>query len=503
MKTRRLGRSVLVLTLAFLVGAPARAEELPAPETVRSQVKTIAVMPLVASRNVPNQAQVQQRIEQALAVRLEDAGIAVIPSTVMRELQDKVRGALGGYYDPRTGNIDEKRAEAFESHTRSEFRRLHPADAWLYPVIETRRAFANGGFVSWDGVQESSVGADSATAGALKAPQVTGSLPALSLHVLLVTPDGNALYSQYGALQLLEYFDEANFAKAMFGTQERLEFVPVDRDSMVADPAREQRAIAIALDPLLLDKAQSEAVKDGNKAAWKQIRPVAKGHRPPQPEAVDRAAFLAKYPRVAVAAPELPDIPNRAAARERYVAAIEAGLARAGFVVVPAAEYASVWNPIYEASGGFFDAMTGELLDEKRKAAIREAFTRFGTEAPIDAVFLPEVVAREANIHQGKARWDGATVELTETKGGALFDKSRAFGGSVPATSLELRAVDAQVSEVFLGRGAIELLVRFKKGGLMSAGGFDEIPPADWLADATRDAKAVERALGALIPPPQ
>lgn len=503
MDRHRPARSFLVLALALLLGAAAMSEELPPPEVVRGQVKTIAVMPLIARHDVPNRAQVEQRIEQAIAARLEGAGIAVIPASVMRELEDKVRGALGGYYDTRTGEVDEKRAEAFESHTHSEFRRLHPAEAWLYPVIEMRRAFANAGFASWDGVQESSVGADSATAGALKAPQVMGSLPALSLHVVLVTPDGNTLYSQYGALQLLEYFDEANFAKTLFGAQERLEFIPVDRESIVADPAREQRAIAIALDPLLLDKASREAAKAGNKAAWKHIEPVAKGHRPPQPEAVDRAAFLAKYPRVAVAMPELPDIPNRAAARERYAAAIEAGLTRAGFVVVPAAKYASAWDPIYEASGGFYDAMTGELLDEKRKAAIREAFARFGADAPIDAVFLPAIVAREANIHHGKARWDGATVELAGSKGGAMFDKSRSFGGSVAATSLELRAVDAEVSEVFLGRGAIELLVRFKKGGMMSSGGFEEIPSADWLADPAQDARAVERALGTLVAPPQ
>jgi hypothetical protein len=500
MNIPRPGHALLVLALALLTAAPAMAEELPPPETVRGQVKSVAVMPLRMPGDVPNPAQVQQRIEQAIAARLEGAGIAVIPAAVMRELQDKVRGALGGYYDARTGNVDEKRAEAFESHTRSEFRRLHPADAWLYPVIEMRRAFANGGYASWDGVQESSVGADTAASGALKAPQVTGSLPALSLHVVLFTPDGKALYSQYGALQLLEYFDEANFAKTMFGVQERLEFIPVDRDSIVADPAREQRAIALALDPLLLDEASREAAKAGNKEAWKDIDPVAQGHRPPQPAAVDRAAFLAKYPRVALAAPELPDIPNRAAARERYAAAIEAGLVRAGFVVVPAAEYASVWDPIYEAAGGFYDAMTGELLVDKRKAAIREAFARFGADAPIDAVFLPEIVAREANIHHGKARWDGTTVELAASKGGALFDKSRAFGGSVPATSLELRAVDAEVNEVFLGRGAIELLVRFKKGGMMSSGGFDEIPSSDWLADPAQDARAVERALGALVP---
>jgi hypothetical protein len=42
---------------------------------------------------------------------------------------------------------------------------------------------------------------------------------------------------------------------------------------------------------------------------------------------------------------------------------------------------------------------------------------------------------------------------------------------------------------------------RFKGGGLMSMGGFEEIPDADWLADAAKDAPATERALGALAAP--
>jgi hypothetical protein len=91
-------------------------------------------------------------------------------------------------------------------------------------------------------------------------------------------------------------------------------------------------------------------------------------------------------------------------------------------------------------------------------------------------------------------------VELS--KGGPLFDKSRGFGGTVPAASLELRAIDPSIQEVFLGYGGIELLVRFKSGGMMSAGGFEDIPMADWFTDPAHDAKVVDRALGSLAAAP-
>jgi hypothetical protein len=488
------------LIAALLVCATAAAATLPAPETVRAQLKTVAVMPAKIPTDVPNRAQAETRIEQALEARLATAGITVIPASEMRALQDKVRAALGGYYDPRTGDVDEQRAKAFNEHVDSEFRRLHPADAWLYSRVESRRVPAQGAWASWDGVQESTIGAASFGGQVFRSPAVTGSLQALTLHVGVLTPMGEVLYQRYGALQLLEYYEESSGASA-FGLPEHIGYVPVSPDAILIDPAREQRAIALALDPLLLDKAQQDAVKDANKEAWKQIRPVAKGERPPKPADVDRAAFLAKYHRVAVAAIELPEeLPNRAAVRERYAAALAAGLAQAGFAVVPPSEYAAVWEPIYAASGGFYDPMTGELLAEKRMAALREAFAKLGGESPVDLVFVPSIAVREARIESGKAKWDGETVDLS--KGGALFDKSRAFGGTVPAASLELRAVDPSIQEVFLGYGGIELLVRFKSGGMMSTGGFEDIPMVDWFADPARDAKAVERALGALAAAP-
>jgi hypothetical protein len=492
--------SCATLVAALLACATASPAESPSPQTVREQLKTVAVMPLKTPTDVPDRAQVETRIERALEARLAAAGIAVIPASEMRALQDKVRAALGGYYDPRTGDLDEQRAKAFDEHVNSEFRRLHPADAWLYSRIESRRVPAQAVWASWDGVQESTIGAESFGGKVFRSPAVTGSLQALSLHVGMLTPAGEVLYDRYGALQLLEYYEESSGASA-FGLPEHIGYVPVSPDAILTDPAREQRAIALALDPLLLDKAQQDAAKDANKEAWKQIKPAAKGKRPPKPVDVDRTAFLASYRRVAVAAIELPEeFPNRAAVRERYAAALEAGLAKAGFEVVPPSAYAAVWDPIYAASGGFYDPMTGQLLAEKRMAALREAFAKLGGDSPVDLVFVPSIAVREARIESGKAKWDGETVELS--KGGPLFDKSRGFGGTVPAASLELRAIDPSIQEVFLGYGGIELLVRFKSGGMMSAGGFEDIPMADWFTDPAHDAKVVDRALGSLAAAP-
>lgn len=491
MKSRSLLRWILTLAIA-LPTAPALAADENSQQVLRERVTTIAVMPMIVPDEIPNAEQVGRRLETAIEARLTGAGFAVVPASTMRELREKIRLALGGYYDPHTGEVDKQRAETWETHVNSEFRRLHPTDAWLYSRLGVLRAPVQGtGLAVWHGIFESTIGEESRLKQIFSSPEVTGSLTALSLQVLLATPNGEDLYSNSAGLQLLEYFDTSGGG---------INYVPVAEGSIMTDPLREQRALSMALDPMLLTPDQRKASAAANEAAWEQIKPLPKGERPSKAPPVDRAALLAKYPRVAVAMPEIPETTNRAAARDRLAVALNAGLQKAGFTVVPPSDYATVWDPIYAASGGFYDPMTGKLLTEKRNAAIREAFQKMGADATVDAVFLPKVVMRPARIEKGEARWDGAEIPLSGGKVSGFFGGSFAFGGTVPALSLELRAMDRDLNEVFLGRGGIELLVRYKGGNLLAGGSFEDIPEADWLSKPANDDKAVQRALAPLMP---
>jgi hypothetical protein len=492
----RIASPFAALLLAVIAGIPAQAAT---REEIREQFKTIAVMPMVAPADTPNAEQAERRMEQLMEQRLAEAGYTVVPAATMRELQDKIRTALGGYYDPRTGDLDQKRLETWDAHVTSEFRRLHPSDAWLHSRIMFLRAPIAGWNAVWNGVEESVIGAESNAEHMFNIPDVTGGLSALSLQVALGNQGGETLYSGSGGLQLLEYLQEVSAGATLLGVGgSSTRYVPVDDAAVLTDPLREQRAVAIALDPLLLTKEERKAAEAAQQAAWKQIKPAPKGHQPPKPAPVDRAVFLESYKRVAVALPQMPDIPNRAAARERVIAALTAALTQAGFTVVPPATYAAAWDPIYEAAGGFYDPMTGKLLTEKRSAALRAAFEKLGADTPVDVVFLPEVVMRPARLDKGEARWDGAVVQLSK---GGLFSTASGFGGTVPALSLELRAVDREMKEVFLRRGGIELLVRFKPGGFMKPATFEDIPEADWLSKPANDGAAVERTLSELMPP--
>jgi hypothetical protein len=501
MTTLRPGSLLCGVVLAFCWMSISHGDELPPPETVRSQLRTVAVSPVYLPLDVPRREEVQHRLEQALEARFAAAGITVIPASTRAELEGRIRAALGGVFDPHTGEPDRARAAAYDEHVWSEMRRLHPADAWVQCRVEVRRANASGAYMAWDGVDgESSIGSPDPVRDMFKAPQAAGGLRALSLVVVLTRPDHQVLYGRYGGLQPIEYFGEASAGKKLLGLPQQVRYVPVDRDALMTDPAREQRALSLALDPLLLSAFEREANRAQSKAAWKAIAPVPIAAPPPAPPAADRTSFLANYPRVVVAAPAVPDIPNRAAVRERYLATITEVLVKTGFTVLPADAYAAVWEPIYTATGGFYDPFTGEFLTAKRDAAIREALARLGTDSPVDAVVVPTLGVRQAEIDRGQAKWDGLSLPLG--KGGALFDKSRQYGGNLSAASLHLRFVDAEANEVYQGFGAIELLERFKAGGMMSAGTFEDVPRVDWFGDPSLDGPAVQRALGPLAGPP-
>ena len=137
-----------------------------------------------------------------LEARLTAAGLTVVPATEMEQLQQKLRQALGGYYDPWTGEMDKTRSDAYDEHLWAEFRRLHPVDAWIRAGIELRRARGDGAYASWDGVMESSIGSAHPMQDMFKAPQVLGGLRALSLFVIVSRPDRQPLYLGYGGLNM-------------------------------------------------------------------------------------------------------------------------------------------------------------------------------------------------------------------------------------------------------------------------------------------------------------
>jgi hypothetical protein len=66
MITIRSLQAATLVAAALLSCMTAAADELPAPDTVRARLKTVAVMPVKTPTDLPGRAEAEQRLEQAL-----------------------------------------------------------------------------------------------------------------------------------------------------------------------------------------------------------------------------------------------------------------------------------------------------------------------------------------------------------------------------------------------------------------------------------------------------
>lgn len=82
-------------------------------------------------------------------------------------------------------------------------------------------------------------------------------------------------------------------------------------------------------------------------------------------------------------------------------------LSAAGYAVVPAAIYDSLWTGIMDEAGGFFDPYTGERDDERFDAAVEELRSELRNRYDPDALVFPEIWSVEADVFYGAAMWDG------------------------------------------------------------------------------------------------
>src|SRR5215469_12039614 len=172
-------------------------------------IKTIGVMPVEMDEAVPNPDEIAARLEQDIAERLQRGGFTVVPASEMRAIRARGAASLGGVYDPMTGLLNREKLEALREFSTQEYRTHHPVDGILQLGVVRRDAQYKLGWSEWDGVRERVTSkhglADVMERGILAGVSQVGTVPALSLEVILLDARGLTAYRGVGGLLVLAW----------------------------------------------------------------------------------------------------------------------------------------------------------------------------------------------------------------------------------------------------------------------------------------------------------
>jgi hypothetical protein len=490
---RPYARYVLLALVGFKAAAALAAHDQPSDPNfsvpraeLMATVKTIGIMPITVVAEVPDADGVAARYEAEIVSRVTGAGFSVVPPSVMRETRERIKTALGGIYDPMTGLPIKEKFDTLNKRSRAEYLASHRVDALLEAAIIRRAASFSFDEAKWDGVTDSSSGRSGLSnfMTSMSGVRASGEVPALSFAVRLTGIDGKPLYRGIGGLQVLGY--------ARVGVHNMLATVrqrDINSKFIMTDPARDARALSLALDPLLRGSTPAPiniaSVRDDAPAV------VSSGLK------IARDELLQRFQRLALAPLTFQDIGVRDDVRIRYREALTQKLTQQGFSVVGGEDYGRLWDAEQAAAGGYFDPLSGKLDAAKMKASRARVFQSMQEHEQVTAVVVPKVVDRLAVYASGAAEWDGVMESLTPGKGSfaAIFDPSMSHGGHLTAISLEVQFIDPSGELLFEGIGGIQLTEGFPGDGTRT------LPETELFSNPGNDKRAVDAALGSLAAP--
>lgn len=162
-----------------------------------------------------------------------------------------------------------------------------------------------------------------------------------------------------------------------------------------------------------------------------------------------------------------------------------AALLGAGYDVVPASEYAAIWDSLTAAAGGFFDPYTGERNEVQYDSAVTVLFATLKERFAPQVLMYPELWVTEAQVFAGYAYWDGYRDP---------FDL-RYREGPVLALSLILTAEDLTPREILNHGTGVQVIERMGADHVS----LEMIDTELILVDSGATALAVERLVEPLV----
>ena len=226
----------------------------------------------------------------------------------------------------------------------------------------------------------------------------------------------------------------------------------------------------------------------------------------PDPEAIQFAPerVSADIRTIVLTPVSLPDeLADHSEAMVQFDSLIAETLQQTRFDLIPAQEYAAIWEGILGRTEALFDSVTGERNEGRFDLARQQLFCRLVELYDPAAILYPEIWIVGAPFSEGVARWDGTSEALVGLGTRLLHAVGAAFSGSeshLPAGTLDALSLVVFVEsiegeELYSGSGGLRVVE--KVGGDPEEGA--PVPPQTWFADRVRNRKAVELALGPLL----
>jgi len=234
--------ALITTTLGFLAaGCGSKAVRYDPFRVPREQfyggLKTIALAPIWTPKELVVPDSVKAKFESLLAAELRGAGFTVIASEQEQALWNSMTDSVGGFYDPKTGEVDTVKSRIVWDKVYSRLRTNFGVDAIMYPSILIVLAKFNNGKAEWDGTSEGVQKGKFWTF--LSGTSHSGTTRALSISITLKDSNFVTLYLNAGGIQALDKVGP-------FGG-----FEPVSQEELFAKEERNVKAVRLALDPLL------------------------------------------------------------------------------------------------------------------------------------------------------------------------------------------------------------------------------------------------------------
>jgi len=212
-------------------------------------VKTIVLTPLNIPEGMGEQVSLNAQFESYVETKLKKARFEVVSSKVYKEIWDRRVKQIGGYYNPRTGEVDKSKYEAIVEYTRNELKSGYNADALLYSAICIVQIRFYGNMATWHGTSEM------VKMPGYRSQTDRGSIRALSFCVCIEDIHGVKSYVNSGGIQLLSKL------KAPDSVFKNEEFVNVPEREILNNLERNEAAVKIALGPLIDKQSPSQTPK--------------------------------------------------------------------------------------------------------------------------------------------------------------------------------------------------------------------------------------------------